>query len=282
MPRRRSACKKCVTCNRLRAEHDKILKFQANATAASSVYDPPGQRSAPPGYKEATEEQLKKMNLTPVMLEHPDDPKTKKPSNFRAAVFVPDDTKDNEQPKSAIVAFKGTNPTSWDDWKNNYQQGLGKDSFYYTQAGKIASRATASGTDLSFAGHSLGGGLASYAARLTGNDATTFNSASLSETTLAKIGSRKGGHIDAVNVKGDILTTGNQAANSLAQANTRWPLDPPPASGAAVLAASYFGPQAAAAAATARAVYLHTMGAVDKSLERRATKNAVEIKKNGC
>jgi Protein of unknown function (DUF2974) len=275
----RALCQPCkaTICKNLRAEEAKLKKFQSDSIAASSAYDAPGQRKAPPGYKEATPEQLKALNLNQSMLEHPIDPKTNEPSNFRAAVFVSD-----SNPKDVLIAFKGTSPTSLEDWTNNAQQGLGKDSFYYQQAGRIAQRATASGADVAYTGHSLGGGLASYAARLTGADATTFNSASLSETTLAGIGKPNGGHIDAVSVNGDILTTGNEAVGSPAQGNTRWPLDPPLASGAAVAAAAFFGPGAAAAAATARAAYLHTMGVVDKSLARRASKNAAEIKKNGC
>jgi len=275
----KTVCQPCkaTKCKKLRAEEAKLKKFQSDAVAAKSVYDAPGQRQAPPGYQEATPEQLKALNLTPSMLEHPIDPKTGKPSNFRSAVFV-----NEKNPKDVLIAFKGTNPTSLDDWKNNAQQGLGKDSFYYQQAGRISQRAAASGADVAYTGHSLGGGLASYAARLTGADATTFNSASLSENTLAGIGRPKGGTIDAVSVKGDILTAGNEAVGSLAQGDTRWPLDPPPGSGAVVLAAAFLGPEAAAAAAAGRAAYLHMMGQVDKSLDRRAKKNAAEIKKNGC
>jgi len=108
---------------------------------------------------------------------------------------------------SAIISFAGTDPSSWANWKANIGQGLFGRSSQYDQAVRLAvDSSQALGGNVVFAGHSLGGGLASAAAYATGASAVTFNAAGLHSNY------RTGAHggIRAHYVRGDILTTFQQ------------------------------------------------------------------------
>lgn len=87
---------------------------------------------------------------------------------------------------SYILAYQGTDATSLQDWASNISQALGLGSGQYDQAMLLARlmAETPIGNRLSFAGHSLGGGLASAAAVVTGIHADTFNAAGLKVDTL--------------------------------------------------------------------------------------------------
>ncbi|MCK9506777.1 MAG: DUF2974 domain-containing protein, partial [Porticoccaceae bacterium] len=103
-----------------------------------------------------------------------------------------------------ILAFRGTSPTSFSDWMANIGQGLIGSSSQYDQARVLARAVHAKlGGNVIFAGHSLGGGLASAAAFATGGRAITFNAAGLHSSY------RTGtpGDIRAHYIRGDILTT---------------------------------------------------------------------------
>jgi hypothetical protein len=284
-------CQACraTTCAKLRAEQTKIDQFIAvDFPAASAAYDPPDKRVAPAGFRKVDGDDLKRLNLSTDMLEAPVDPKTGKPSGFRAAVFV----KDN--PYEVVVGFKGSdnpveaiwNKASRDDWVNNGQQAVGRDSFYYSQAQRIASNIAASGNKAHYVGHSLGGGLAAAAAGISGSTATTFNAAALSKATIDKMNDgicRLPADIDAVSVAGEVLTSGQNLAKMPAQGTNRYVLDPPPGMADAVVAgAALLGPKAVAAAMLARSVALHLRDPVDKSLKRRQDQIVKEMKKNGC
>lgn len=102
-------------------------------------------------------------------------------SGFRAIALQPTDPNDTR----TVVAFAGTNPTSLADWKNNFGQGTGGVPEQYQQAAQMARDYAAQyGDNLIFTGHSLGGGLASYASIETGRPATAINSAPLSTGTF--------------------------------------------------------------------------------------------------
>jgi Mbeg1-like len=99
-----------------------------------------------------------------------DDAKT----GFRAIALKPSDPNDNR----VIVAFAGTRDGK--DWKANIGQGLGLPTGQYNQAVRFADEwKAASGNNVILTGHSLGGGLASYASIKTGLRATAVNSAPL-------------------------------------------------------------------------------------------------------
>lgn len=264
-------------CPALRAEAAKIERYEIDAQASKAVYDPMPGRKAPDGYHNATDDELADMNLSRDYIDNPIDPKTGKPSNFRSAVFI------NDKTGETLIAYKGTTPSSLEDWKNNAQQGMGKDSFYYTRAQQIATRAAQSpaGDNMRFTGHSLGGGLASAAATVTGKDATTFNAAGLHPDTVKNV--IPGSKIDSVHVRGEVLTSVQQLGLPKAASTTDYPLDPPPGFGKWLVASgALFGIKGIAAASAVRSGMLHTMGSVDTSLANRKAQVAADIKKNGC
>ena len=77
--------------------------------------------------------------------------------------------------------YRGTEATSWRNWWANIGQSFGLPSSQYEQAIDLArSIYDATGGNVVFVGHSLGGGLASAAAYATGAKAITFNAAGLS------------------------------------------------------------------------------------------------------
>jgi RHS repeat-associated protein len=86
-------------------------------------------------------------------------------------------------------AFAGSVTAS--DWKNNATQTWGESSQYdlaVKNADLISQELKNFGDELSFVGHSLGGGLAAASAYATGGNAITFNAAGLSPFSIAKYG----------------------------------------------------------------------------------------------
>lgn len=102
-------------------------------------------------------------------------------SGMKAALYV-------DSANQGVLAFAGTSPTSWADWKANIIQVFGGTSSQHTSSFKLASRLyAASGRNLSFTGHSLGGGIAAAAAIRNGSSATVFNAAGVHSNTLGGI-----------------------------------------------------------------------------------------------
>lgn len=84
-----------------------------------------------------------------------------------------------------VVAYRGSDEGM--DWVTNGRQGLGFEDPQYEQAMQLASAVhEASGGDVTFTGHSLGGGLAAAAAMATGQPAVTFDAAGVSYTTATR------------------------------------------------------------------------------------------------
>ena len=277
--------KQSPVCTALRAEAAKFAQFAVDAAAAEAAYDPPATRKAPPGYHNATPAELQKLRLNEAMLEHPIDPKTGQPSDFRAAVFM------NDQTGAPLVAFKGTTPTSGQDWAANTGQARGKETFYYDQA-QVVSRTVATapdgaGADARLTGHSLGGGMASAGSEASGLPATTFNAAGLNANTVPH---PVASNIDAVYVKGEVLHDVNSATGVPAAATRTWPLAATDTrnrllAGAGVGLSPLAGPYAplvAGGAVAARAVSLHLMGAVDASMAARRAALDKALIANGC
>jgi hypothetical protein len=101
------------------------------------------------------------------------------------------------------LSFRGSEG-AWNNWKNNFRQALGLRSSQYDQAGALARDVMkATGGNVIFVGHSLGGGLASAAAYATGGRAITFNAAGLSSRYSVGMP----GDIRAHYIRGDILTS---------------------------------------------------------------------------
>ncbi|AXP80827.1 tRNA3(Ser)-specific nuclease WapA precursor [Mariniflexile rhizosphaerae] len=85
-------------------------------------------------------------------------------------------------------AYAGT--IDWKDWKNNAQQFIGS-SEQYAQALKVSTRLSVylGQQELTFVGHSLGGGQANYSSLATGRLSITFDPAWLSQASINKINS---------------------------------------------------------------------------------------------
>ncbi len=272
-------------CSALRGEATKFAQFAIDAAAAEAAYSPPATRVAPPGYHNATPADLAKLRLSEAMLEHPIDPKTGQPSEFRAAVFT------NDATGAPLVAFKGTTPTSRQDWTTNVGQGRGQETFYYDQAQKISTNVAeapnGAGTDGRLTGHSLGGGMASAGAEASGLPATTFNAAGLDAHTVPH---PVPANIDAVYVQGEVLHGVNSLPGAPAAAATRtWPLAPidyrnQALTGAAdgLAAAGPLGAMIAGGALATRAVSLHMMSAVDSAMAARRAEVGRALVANGC
>lgn len=127
------------------------------AKLANDVYDPQG--NAIDGYE-----------MSGDLFVDPD-------SGLQSALYVNQDT------GHSVLAFAGTNGAS--DWIANIRQAFGLESAQYTQA-MVQAQAVHAATNgnVQFVGHSLGGGLASASAIVTGGSATVFNAAGVNSRTV--------------------------------------------------------------------------------------------------
>lgn len=193
-------------------DSDLTARAQQNALLSADVYQ---DMAAPPsGFHVASTEALRDLGLTPTMLEQPG------VSSFRARVYV---AADGEGGTRYVVAFRGSQ--TGEDWRNNLGQGLGLDAPSYDKALQIGRQIARSGEDVTFTGHSLGGGLASAAAIASGREADTFNAAGLADRTIGEargIATQTGrgaAAVQASHVPGEALTLvqdgGDRAAGSI-------------------------------------------------------------------
>lgn len=142
------------------------------ARISADVYEQTGEGLN--GYRLLTDGELNALGINRSTLEDP-------ATGFRAAVYV----KDGQY----VVAFAGTDPTELGDLGADIEQGLGFDSPQYEMARSLGLKlAEQLGDDVVFTGHSLGGGLASFAALATGGTAVTFNAAGLHDETIRSAG----------------------------------------------------------------------------------------------
>ncbi len=138
------------------------------------------------------------------------DVKDDRRSGFRAIALKPTDPAD----RRTIVAFAGTQ--NGVDWRNNAQQALGLPSRQYRQAVDFANKWKATdGENVRLTGHSLGGGLASYASVRTNLPATAVNAAplALNRFSLNPFENRRdAARITQYYVPGEALSTYDDAA----------------------------------------------------------------------
>lgn len=122
-------------------------------------------------------------------------------TGFRAVALQPTDAND----RRVIVAFAGTRDAV--DWKANAGQGLGLPTKQYSAAVQFADKwkATHGDRNVILTGHSLGGGLASYASIKTGLRATAVNSAPLALNHLG-LNPRAASRITQYYVPGEALS----------------------------------------------------------------------------
>lgn len=130
-------------------------------------------------------------------------------TGFQAQVFA-------DGSGNFVLAFAGSEILGPDYPFNNFPQAAGIPTPQHAQAATLAlmlDAAVPSGA-LSFAGHSLGGGLASVAASVTGNPAVTFNAAGVHRNTLLLLGlnpvqaqqDAENGLVVTYSVEGELLT----------------------------------------------------------------------------
>ncbi len=140
--------------------------------------------------------------------------------------FGPDEGLDftlfeNTDTGDIVLSYRGSEPDSIQDWVNNAEQALlGKSEQYEAAIGlareiqtQLDNYNAENGTNkqLTFTGHSLGGGLATAAALATGSEAIVFDAAGLNQTTIRDNGLDVN-HADKIlniNVQGDILSDHN-------------------------------------------------------------------------
>ncbi|MDX1453065.1 MAG: hypothetical protein R3183_10955 [Oleiphilaceae bacterium] len=127
---------------------------------------------------------------------------------------------ENTETGDLVVSYRGSEPLSAEDWVEDAEQVFG-DSEQYEQAVNMArdlaaqvdAYNAANGTDkqLSFTGHSLGGGLATASALATGKEAIVFDAAGLSQGTIDQ-NNLDVSHADKItnfNVQGSFVTDAN-------------------------------------------------------------------------
>lgn len=169
------------------------------ARLSQSVYSADG--GAPEGWSNVSNDpqQLGRYGLNSGDLNIPD-------TDFRAQLYSPDPQVFG-QSMQPTIAFKGTDVFSGTDWSNNFAQGLNNPSAYYERAVSIGTKVGRAGMPVQFAGHSLGGGLASAASGASGLPATTFNAAGLHPATVGRYGgAATPSDIGAYRVAGEVLT----------------------------------------------------------------------------
>ena len=129
----------------------------------------------PPNYEVASTADLLRMGLEMSMFSDSD-------SNFHSVLYR------NRTTGQYVLAFRGTNPMSKKDLGNDAAQAFGFDAKQYDEAIALAKQvnkgAQRIGRNVSFTGHSLGGGLAAAASLTTSRPANTFNAAAVSQETL--------------------------------------------------------------------------------------------------
>jgi len=123
-------------------------------------------------------------------------------TGLQAALFVKGD--------DYVLAFAGTSPDSWANWRANFKQAFGIESGQYTAGIDLAMNLNSSYSGISFTGHSLGGGIASAAAAVTGRHATVFNAAGVHANTVTRYGaSLSGASVRSYYSSFDVLGIGN-------------------------------------------------------------------------
>lgn len=179
--------------------------------------------AVPEGWTRATPAQLDAYGLSEQDL-RPNGPRSDQ--GFRAELFIPDP--DVYGPDALpVLQFEGTNFGDLADVNADVAQAMGNDEEFYNRAIDIATRASqASGGDIIFSGHSLGGGLATAAGLATGAETVVSNPAGVHPDTVADALADRGlsfdnadGNISTYAVDGDLLTELQDATAGLSGQN---------------------------------------------------------------
>ena len=128
--------------------------------------------------------------------------KSSKESGFKSELFVRTDKEGTE------YAYATAGTENMKDWKNNTTQLLGISSQYnLSMENAKLIREGARGKEITFTGHSLGGGLAAANAYATGGRAITFNPAGVSGLTIANIAVNYGFKMVFAKIDAHVLIT---------------------------------------------------------------------------
>ncbi|WP_434966422.1 hypothetical protein [Janibacter indicus] len=101
-----------------------------------------------------------------------------------------------------VVAFQGS--VEGQDWVTNGRQAFGHDDPQYQRAMELAVEVNeASGGNVTFTGHSLGGGFAAAAAMATGQPAVTFDASGVHDNTAAAAAEMRGDGSTAASVQAE-------------------------------------------------------------------------------
>lgn len=278
-------------CQQLAEALEENQAARDNALLASAAYGDP-DAELPENTRRATQEDLMKLDLH----DGEYDMTRIADSNFRSDVFVRTDPVSGEE--NYVIAFKGTDMLSGEDWSTNARQGLGRETAYYNQAMEIGTTANdAAPGRVSFVGHSLGGGLASAASATTGAPGHTYNAAGLHPRTVERFGGEIADDlpVQAYYVEGDILNATQDSTPIPPAVGNRRPLPPARDSawsdyaggaGGAVLGAFMGGGGAVrggvAGHDTARGARLHMMASVHEALAAQTEDITTQQSTNGC
>lgn len=184
------------------------IQYEKAALLSMDVFNDSG---APEGFTRVSAEDLKALGLNPADFSVDD-------LGFDAALYRDDNTGE------FTLAFRGSEAGSYadirEDWfMTNAGQVLGSEvPASYEQARNLAGKVKAAlGDDVMITGHSMGGGLANYAAVAHDLDYTVFNAAGLSDATISALGDRVenyGGKGVVINDQYDPLTNFGGGYNS--------------------------------------------------------------------
>lgn len=196
-------------CLTLTADLADIIDAREQMSLADHVYGEAVGGPLQGGWTPGTEEDIADLGLLVDGENRLEIPGT----DFRSEVFVRTDPATGE--REYTVAFRGTTGLITTDNIANIGQGANFDTQYYSRAIEIGQRATAHQPGrVRFAGHSLGGGLASAAAGAGDAPATTFNAAGLSQNTINQFADPTNSQAVAYFVDGEVLSAGQDAGSS--------------------------------------------------------------------
>ena len=176
--------------------------------------------AAPEGWHKASPAELQQYGITPAQL-HPQG------SGFNAELFIPDPAVFGEDAQP-VMAFEGTDFGDPQDVNADVAQAMGNPEEYYERAMALATTVNEhSGGNVVFSGHSLGGGLATAAAQVTGAPAIVSNPAGVHADTTARFLAERGlatpadadAGITTYAVDGDLLTTLQRETTGLSPDN---------------------------------------------------------------
>lgn len=197
-------------------------------------------------------------------------------SGFNSAVYehqTGTDKKGNAIMEYAYVTQGSDFDNGGNDWSENGKQAMGQFSQQYktsTDNARTLSKALG-GADLSFAGHSLGGGLACANALATGRDAYTFNAAGISPASRTMYQLNRPANIQAYVVEGEIVHTSQKLLGLRAEGKMTFL----PASYIPMAPLIFAGPQVRTAATIINLGirgYNHTMGSVLNKMNEQGIK----------